>query len=116
MSEHLPSDDHTYTTGPWRISEHRSRDNCYVRIDSPPHWHGFAQVVVRMSDDEEDSPEGLANARLIAAAPDMLAALKCLLPGLVLDRRYADDDDDLDALDSRIETVLEAIKKATDDE
>lgn len=36
-------------------------------------------------------------------------ALLCLLPGLVLDRRYADADDDIDALNSRIETVQSAL-------
>jgi hypothetical protein len=36
-------------------------------------------------------------------------ALECLLPGLVLDLRYATDDDDKDAMRSRIETVQDAL-------
>lgn len=57
--------------------------------------------------------EHRANARLIAAAPAMLEALECLLPGLVIDLRYAPPDDDFDALRSRIKTVTDAIAKAT---
>lgn len=49
---------------------------------------------------------------LEVAAHEMLEALQCLLPGLVLDLRYADDDEDKDALRSRIETVQSAIDKA----
>ncbi len=40
-------------------------------------------------------------------------ALKCLYLGLVLDLRYADDDDDKDAMRSRIKTVEEALAKVT---
>lgn len=41
---------------------------------------------------------------------DLLSgALETLLPGLVLDLRYADLDDDKDAMQSRIETVTEAL-------
>jgi hypothetical protein len=36
-------------------------------------------------------------------------ALQTLRPGLVLDLRYADDDDDKDAMRARIETVEEAL-------
>jgi hypothetical protein len=36
-------------------------------------------------------------------------ALDCLLPGLILDLRYATDDDDKDAMRSRIETVQDAL-------
>lgn len=39
-------------------------------------------------------------------------ALSCLLPGLMLDLRYADDDDDKDALRSRIDTVTSVLKDA----
>lgn len=64
-------------------------------------------------ENREASPEYYAKLKLEAAAPTMLAALQVLLPGLILDRRYADEDDDVDALNSRIETVTEAIKAAT---
>jgi len=37
------------------------------------------------------------------------AALEMLWPGLALDLRYADDDDDKDAMRSRVETVVEAL-------
>jgi hypothetical protein len=39
-------------------------------------------------------------------------ALECLLPGLVLDLRYAGDDDDKDAMQSRVRTVTEALAYA----
>jgi hypothetical protein len=47
-------------------------------------------------------------ARLSEAADEIESlreALDCLLPGLVLDLRYADPDDDKDAMRSRIETI-----------
>jgi hypothetical protein len=41
-------------------------------------------------------------------------ALEVLLPGLVLDLRYASDDDDKDAMRSRVETVQQALSSHTD--
>lgn len=41
-------------------------------------------------------------------------ALLVLYPGLVLDLRYADDDEDTDALRSRIKTVEDALAHRTD--
>lgn len=41
-------------------------------------------------------------------------ALLMLWPGLVLDLRYADVDDDKDALRSRVQTVEEALNHRTD--
>lgn len=38
-------------------------------------------------------------------------ALESLWPGLVLDLRYADANDDLDALRSRVETVRDALSR-----
>jgi hypothetical protein len=37
------------------------------------------------------------------------SALESLWPGLVLDLRYADPDDDKEAMQSRIDTVVEAL-------
>lgn len=66
-----------YTPGPWTITRYEDEPETYVYFQAPD-WLNFAQAVVRMEDDAEDSPTGLANARLIAAAPDMLEALQPL--------------------------------------
>jgi hypothetical protein len=42
-------------------------------------------------------------------------ALECLLPGLILDLRYATDDDDKDAMRSRITTVQDALASTVDE-
>lgn len=42
----------------------------------------------------------------------MRAALQMLYPGLVLDLRYADDDDDKDAMRARIQTIEEALDQS----
>lgn len=42
------------------------------------------------------------------------AALESLWPGLVLDLHYASDDDDKDAMKSRIDTVIDALRSAPD--
>ena len=49
-------------------------NNCYEFIDGQE-WTDLARVVVRMEGSDHDEAEGLANARLIAAAPDLLEVL-----------------------------------------
>lgn len=96
-----------HTPGPWEldVGAHKQEpgfyggDEGYHSITIP----GVTEITGFM---------GTANARIVVAAPDMLEALECLLPGLILDLRYADDDDDKDAMRSRIETVETAIRKA----
>lgn len=70
-----------WTPGPWEIT---STTNGMVNISSfKGDWFEFAQVVVRMDGADEDRPDGVSNARLIAAAPEMaevLAALVRLMP------------------------------------
>ena len=68
------------TPGPWGISY---REEFTVPIDAA-NWCGLARVIVRMDNTNEDDPQGCANARLIAASPD-LAKLALLVPEL----RYA---------------------------
>lgn len=70
MSKHTP--------GPWRTcAANDGRCSCGLI------WSIPADVVVTQLSDDEDSPqrtsdEGAANAALIAAAPDMLAALEAV--------------------------------------
>lgn len=66
MSKHTP--------GPW-ILGNRTDGGCWRVLDAPL-WDAFAKVVIKMTDDNGDSEQGLANARLIASAPDLLASLK----------------------------------------
>lgn len=68
-----------HTPGPWLIDHIRGRYR--VRINGRG-WGSLARVIVRMDGDVEDSPEGMANARLIAAAPDLLEACLRALPFL----------------------------------
>lgn len=59
-----------HTPGPWSVVPH-SRHKHSV---SGGMWTNFAKVVTRISGRSEDSAEGLANARLIGAAPELLSA------------------------------------------
>ena len=61
-----------HTPGPYFVS------GCFIgpRLSNDS---GIQIQVARVAGDETD-PEVIANARLIAAAPDMLAALEILLP------------------------------------
>lgn len=63
-----------HTPGPWTI-ERKKKYRAHI---SGFGWHGLAKVIVRMRDDEDDCEDGLANARLIASAPDLLEALEDL--------------------------------------
>lgn len=64
-----------HTPGPWELDEGDDGDNFTIRADGE-----FVTRLTksRYTDDRRD-PEAYANAALIAAAPDMLAALRDLL-------------------------------------
>ena len=68
----------SFTPGPWIIQRSRTIRPNYALICGQD-WHDLANVVVRYSGDKEDDPTGLANARLIAAAPETIKALETLL-------------------------------------
>ena len=106
--KHLP--------GPWFVSRDERPGmewNNHIASVEHPHLEVCSMFHTK---DRDGNERGEANARLVAAAPDMLEALECLLPGLVLDLRYADPDDDKEAMQSRITTVTDAIAKATESE
>jgi hypothetical protein len=63
MSKHTP--------GPWHVDAGDYKYHIYYSREQSDHY--FVEV------DGDDDDEAKANARLIAAAPDLLAALKALL-------------------------------------
>ena len=64
------------TVGPWEITDRKitKHGGAYDFI-SGFKWGKFARVVVRFDYDYADNPAVVANARLIALAPDLAAAL-----------------------------------------
>ena len=68
-----------HTPGPWFIDHSMKRfaEPGHIAISAANHAV-LAQVVVRMDDEDEDSGWLLANAHLIAAAPELLEALQRL--------------------------------------
>lgn len=91
--------DTKHTPGPWWLGE---RKGDYIEISGPKH-SGLATAVWQMEDDrlcDENSPQCEANARLIAAGPELLEAL-------ILARKYVADlpivgDADLTIVDAAI--------------
>jgi hypothetical protein len=81
----MKTDTHTHTAGPWQIQfwNDSSRPS---RRDTPVITTGkdaIGELFNLWDEDGEDrEAERLANARLIAAAPEMLATLKSLAIGL----------------------------------
>ena len=110
-----------HTPGPWDIREGFRSDTWEVfpTRGAPPDdgfsaWAELATVVADYNDD--DMSEGEANARLIAAAPELLAALQAL--DLLID--FNDDEigtvwmfDDISEMRAAIELANLAIAKAT---
>ncbi len=102
----------THTPGPWdqhiRLDTDDRSDprGCYLAIGSDA-WGEFAKVVVRMSHKDEDSQMGLANARLISAAPDLLEVLEALVSTL-----SANDEDGLTEFAEPMVAARAAIAKA----
>ena len=68
MTQHTPE--------PWTIRRELTADAHSIEIDAPS-WAAIATVVVRINGDS--SLSGEANARLIAAAPKLLAALGAMV-------------------------------------
>ena len=68
MSKHTP--------GPWSLDTENVGDYLrgHVSVDAPD--HGALALVVWKMEDDDQSPVCEANARLIAAAPDLLEALR----------------------------------------
>lgn len=70
MQQEIPSQ---HTPGPWKQNDHPDRHNqLYIRLGD-----GGANAIVERKDKfGKVTDEDIANARLIAAAPDLLLALR----------------------------------------
>jgi hypothetical protein len=90
------------TPGPWTFD--RTDDPWRGSIDGASgtdrSWGMLAKVVVRMEGDVGDLPEGIANARLIAAAPDLAAEVLRLRDELASGSFYKESD--IDAMQDEI--------------
>lgn len=79
-----------HTPGPWQMSGGRSRHDVYGHMVGPD---GYGVAIVAYSDRKPgEHTASLADARLIAAAPRLLEALKLLLetpPGYTPERDRA---------------------------
>ena len=103
----------SHTPGPWTVA----RTTTHGMEISGSEWRRFARVYVRFEGDDEDSQVGLANAKLIAAAPELLEALK----QLIRDSETILDPLDVEELSQPVYSALaegikiskQAIKKAT---
>lgn len=75
-------DDPQHTPGPWTIEYPMGDDqHVIVQANKPTYeWSFIATVTSDEQDGKSRIPpaQSLANARLIAAAPDLLAACKCV--------------------------------------
>ena len=76
---------HTHTQGPWRVEDWKYTDSRLAwRRDGVPTIVGANDAIAevfnlyRPNAEDDAESEALANARLIAAAPEMLAALQSL--------------------------------------
>lgn len=76
---------HTHTQGPWRVGDWKYTDSRLAwRRDGVPTILGANDAIAevfnlyRPNAEDDAESEALANARLIAAAPEMLAALQSL--------------------------------------
>lgn len=95
-----------YSPTPWRV-EDTHPEHCCLYINSSPGVPGDVAVLYG------DPTERVADARLIAAAPDLLAALKdthALLPATLL---IINDPEARSIVKQQLDTNRAAIAKAT---
>jgi len=103
-----------HTPGPWIYKFNKTREK--YKIDGL-RWEGFARVYAHTRDTITgkitDQEEGEANARLIAAAPELLEALRKTKDG-ILAMPSSENDHINNWLDNLVCIINAAIKKATE--
>lgn len=66
----------THTPGPWTYTTWERGDELAIVATNPHQW--IADVVIDHDNGDKSAAEQAANARLIAAAPELLEALKAI--------------------------------------
>lgn len=97
-----------YTPGPWTLELKKKK--CYSQINGDG-WWGLCKVVTKQKGNESHINEGIANAKLVAAAPELLESLIEVLPRLKYWLNQPDKNIDNDEMIKKAES---AIKKATE--
>lgn len=105
-----------HTEGPWQVRLTQSGHIARQRIDDSRYIDGPDGLAVAFAADynsEERDAEIDANARLIAAAPDLLAALEGLFPLLdFVSQQYRGDYDvEIAAADAAIAKAQRGVRK-----
>jgi hypothetical protein len=92
-----------HTPGPWQLGQPNLYFDGHTPIDSPFHG-GIVQVVTKMEDDDtRKEAELAANARLIAAAPELLQGLLDALQEIDIEieqRKHSGNDEHWEDLES----------------
>lgn len=94
-----------FTEGSWSIKMPKKHKH-YAKI-SGSGWRDFAKIVVQFEGEDYYYEEGLANAKLISAAPDLLDVTLEFIHAIEV-------IGDLGVYGSTIEKAKNAIKKATE--
>lgn len=77
MSTETKTEQATHTPGPWELKGERVDGKCIFVENDHDGWHRLA---VEVDSDDCDTATAWANARLIAAAPELLEACRAALP------------------------------------
>jgi len=100
-----------HTKGPWKVYHCEDEERAYVGIDIPNHCPKYVCRVSGWGDDYLRDLEQQDNAKLIAAAPRMIDALKQVAP-LVDNWVNGSGDDDMCAWAEALLSIQEAIRSA----
>jgi len=105
------------TPGSWEITGRKiTKHGGTYDFISGFKWGKFARVVVRFDYDYADNPAGVANARLIAAAPDLLQCVVDAIPhGISTDNKNISDSQiiPVDMTMGELRRMKAAFNKAT---
>lgn len=71
-----------HTPGPWRLWLSADDPGCFRLEGDSPEPHGNNMIIVKRDIGTPNGDEGVANARLIAAAPELLIALRDLIDAI----------------------------------